>query len=330
MPTTAVKEKPKESAPELNLAPKLKAYLEKVPSKAEEMKTAGAERIAIELEDKPKLALAYQQKYNELVSDIAFILKSELGNSPNEEKFITSIWGIISSNFEVPTPGTMIDRMDEMLEKGTFDCDTCAFLVFDVARQVSVNLAIIHVPGHYFVKTDNFFFETRTGDYHPLAELNGSYPFIFNITSDPSAVSAQSYFIHGDNYCESAPNKAVAFFTKSIALNPIDSFAYWVRGNIYLEKKDYRKAIADYSKCIELAPTVPHGYLGRADAYIKRGEYEKATADYRKALEIGENAHKTSPDDMHALLIKLQAANSLISVDYEKKQAKERAAAKNK
>ena len=62
--------------------------------------------------------------------------------------------------------------------------------------------------------------------------------------------------------------------------------AYTNRGTAYAKKGEVDRAIADYTKTIALNPKHAIAYYNRGVTYEKKGDKEQAIADYRKALEI--------------------------------------------
>jgi tetratricopeptide (TPR) repeat protein len=61
---------------------------------------------------------------------------------------------------------------------------------------------------------------------------------------------------------------------------------YGFRGFAYENKGEWDRAIADYTKAIALEPKGASAYFSRGLAYETKGDKEKAIADLRKALEI--------------------------------------------
>lgn len=64
----------------------------------------------------------------------------------------------------------------------------------------------------------------------------------------------------------------------------VDAITLYIRGNRYLNKRDYDSAIRCYSQAIELYPGNARLYYNRAIAYENLGDTEKAKAAYAQAL----------------------------------------------
>ncbi len=85
-----------------------------------------------------------------------------------------------------------------------------------------------------------------------------------------------------------ALDKAVADFSRSIALNANNQAALHSRAHIYTKRDQWQKAAADYSRLIGLVkdPTQARQlYLARAQAYVQAGRYRDALADDQRLLE---------------------------------------------
>lgn len=83
-----------------------------------------------------------------------------------------------------------------------------------------------------------------------------------------------------------APEKALADLNEALRLNPGDTQAFWGRGAVAFDRKEYDKAIADFSAMIRLAPSEPSGYEWRAKAYAALGDQHKAATDEQRAKEL--------------------------------------------
>jgi tetratricopeptide (TPR) repeat protein len=87
-------------------------------------------------------------------------------------------------------------------------------------------------------------------------------------------------------YMKGEFDRAIADYTKVIALDPKNAKAYYNRGLAYHEKGEVDRAIANYTKAIALDPNFALAYNNRGVAYAMKGDKEQAIADFRKALEI--------------------------------------------
>jgi tetratricopeptide (TPR) repeat protein len=80
---------------------------------------------------------------------------------------------------------------------------------------------------------------------------------------------------------------AMADFNKAIELGFEDVKAYCFRGMIKDKLKNYNGALADFNKALELDPRFAEAYYNRGITKIKLGQKESGCSDLRKALELG-------------------------------------------
>ncbi|MCA9816273.1 MAG: tetratricopeptide repeat protein [Cyanobacteria bacterium HKST-UBA01] len=81
--------------------------------------------------------------------------------------------------------------------------------------------------------------------------------------------------------------EAIDSISAAIAISKLLPEDYTIRGELYLELKEYEKALADFNQALELSPTMaPEAYLGRASAYEHLGKKELADRDRKQAASI--------------------------------------------
>lgn len=85
-------------------------------------------------------------------------------------------------------------------------------------------------------------------------------------------------------------NRAIAFFTGKIAVQPDNTFWYQSRANVHQELGNLDAALADLSEAIRREPKNHYLYNNRAAVYEAKKEYDNAIADYNMALQF-------SPDE---------------------------------
>ena len=118
-------------------------------------------------------------------------------------------------------------------------------------------------------------------------QIRGCTSIIERGKRESKSIRAGAYTNRGTAYQEKGEvDRAIADYTKAIALDPNDATAYNNRGFAYYRKGESDRAIADYTKAIALEPKRARAYFSRGLAYKTRGDKEKAIADLRKALEI--------------------------------------------
>ena len=60
---------------------------------------------------------------------------------------------------------------------------------------------------------------------------------------------------------------------------------FFTSGQIYLEKKDYKKAIRDFETCLEMNPRNADAHLALGKAFEGHGKKKKAAQSYRETLK---------------------------------------------
>ena len=77
---------------------------------------------------------------------------------------------------------------------------------------------------------------------------------------------------------------AIKDFDQCIGLEPTNSAAFNARGNAWQDKKEYDNAIKDYDEAIRLDPKSAPLFNNRGTAWHKKKEYDKAIKDYEDAI----------------------------------------------
>jgi tetratricopeptide (TPR) repeat protein len=81
-------------------------------------------------------------------------------------------------------------------------------------------------------------------------------------------------------------------YTEIIRLNPNNAYAYWNRGEIYLDLKQYGEAINDFTQGLSLKSdltAVTGMHMSRARAYCELRQYEKAIGDDTSLIALRPN-----------------------------------------
>lgn len=84
--------------------------------------------------------------------------------------------------------------------------------------------------------------------------------------------------------------------------NEYRSFAYYTRGTMLLNLKEWDLAATDLTEAIRLNPEDTENYKARAEAYLNNGNYEASFEDVTTALKLNSKA------DVNDLVLQLLAA----------------------
>lgn len=87
------------------------------------------------------------------------------------------------------------------------------------------------------------------------------------------------------------PQQVIAAATRGIQGNPQNDYAYFLRGEAYLQQKQYPKAIRDLNQYLTRHPSSFEGWVLVGDAYSSQGKYDSAIQAFTKALAIQPNVH---------------------------------------
>jgi len=79
------------------------------------------------------------------------------------------------------------------------------------------------------------------------------------------------------------PDAAVAQADRAITLDPLSSFASFIRAGALYEGRRYREAITEMQRALELSPTLVYWDAIDAASYRELGDYSQALARYRAA-----------------------------------------------
>jgi len=235
----------------------------------------GGKRIQIELAARPaEVVHKYVEAWNARVSDIAAIVKDNLASltgRQREERFITEIWGLMNSNLEMRFGENWYGFLYESMQLNRFDCDCSAFFVYDVAKLVGVNVEMIAVLKHVLIKTDNFFFETIKGEYHPIGQIHNYYRE-HQVLAD-WMIPSITYEHLGMAYARKGMHKeSIAASSRAIDLNPDNPLAYYNRAYSYRKTNQLDKALKDLTTAIRLNSDFADAYDNRGLLYIEMGE----------------------------------------------------------
>ena len=80
--------------------------------------------------------------------------------------------------------------------------------------------------------------------------------------------------------------RSIAEITQAIEQNPNNAYAYFWRGEAYMERDEFDHAILDLTQAIQLEPDYIDAYIVRGNAYVLKGDYDNAINDYIKTTDL--------------------------------------------
>ena len=79
---------------------------------------------------------------------------------------------------------------------------------------------------------------------------------------------------------------AIKEINRSISINPLNSFAYNLRGKILMSMGYLNSALVDFDKAIKLNPEETEFYIHRVDILLKKDLYTQALNDFDKIISL--------------------------------------------
>jgi tetratricopeptide (TPR) repeat protein len=107
------------------------------------------------------------------------------------------------------------------------------------------------------------------------------------IVSPTIELTARELLDRGDTlFNQGNKQEAIAYYDRSIALEPKNSAAYMSRGFAHSDLDNKQGAIADYTKAIALDPKSPYPYSSRGHLRLDLGDKQGAIADWQKTASL--------------------------------------------
>ena len=160
-------------------------------------------------------------------------------------------------------------------------------MLFSLAIQVVMIRDVMMAERYAYIGSIGIFFMVANGADHLIEKKRIKLPVMAAITASYLIVTAFTTY----NRTKAWKN------TNTVMSDAIEktSFpvAYLNRGYEYRQKKEYEKAIADYSKAIAVKPNYAKAYHNRGVAYFFTNRDSLAILDFNKALLLDSNYAET-------------------------------------
>ncbi len=110
-------------------------------------------------------------------------------------------------------------------------------------------------------------------------------------SSDPSKANLM-YNEGVKKFKEGEFQKAADLLSKSIAINPKNKYAYFMRGKVYVEMGETDRGVEDLNQAIRIDPNYTDAHFLLSTIFTSTGELEKAKEFIEKVISIDEGHYK--------------------------------------
>lgn len=177
-------------------------------------------------------------------------------------------------------------------------------IIHDLKHDIAIKYYSDSIPYLVVVGKDGKVLKTFTG-YDP--EIGKKLATLMGLKKGKSAedVITNAYKLYDE---QNELDKALKEFQSAIDIDPTDSRAFCGRGEIYLDKKNYKQAKADLSKAIELDAS-------NVRAWSNMGLIDERQRKYDAALKIYKEGLSTNPGNktMQYLVEKIETKLKVIN-----------------
>lgn len=193
-------------------------------------------------------------------------------------------------------------RFSSLVISGKGNCTTLCMLYYLLAEGSPLEMSVVHVPEHYFLRTytDSMSY-TNTEILQQGAHLPDSF---YVATKNISRESIQNgiYMKEGDldHLIDAYSNnlavllqaegdfpRAMEIYSSSLRKYPSNPEIFINRGDCYRSLEQYDLAIRDYTHAINLYDLDPGYFERRGKAYVNFAQCRNAIDDFTSALEKG-------------------------------------------
>lgn len=271
----------------------------------------GERRLELELSENPAMMPAIQHYRSTIEKVLGLIPVSSLKSAREEIIFADIVSALNQCNIQClcnissgACDDDFDDRLCSVLNSNRWDCDTLAFLIFDILTEIGIVSNIVLTAEHAYIKTKNGIFEPTNGKFYITAELPDHKKLIYYEGSDPQKIQAITYNVLGHFYgmtekrtdvfwkigsligFDLVLDTSLSYYTKAIQLIPGYAVAYNNRGTRHKFLGDYGGALRDYSTSISKDSKYPVAYGNRGRLYGNLYQFKKAIPDLEAALKL--------------------------------------------
>ena len=164
--------------------------------------------------------------------------------------------------FVKPTAGLMSFHPAALIAASGTPCRRPTSLASPAGRQRVDRQAVVQRYSEFALKIDNQVVDPNRITFYSVEQVDGP------------DVRLQAPQLNGWAPADQVVpvEQAIEFFTESIRLKPGDSFAYTMRGIIWLqEKQEFDKALADFDEAIRLEPADGSAFSAAAALVLEEG-----------------------------------------------------------
>jgi tetratricopeptide (TPR) repeat protein len=216
-----------------------------------------------------------------------------------------------------------LEASGEATVKGSFiDCDTSAYVVADIFKQLGAEPNILFLPNHailniggksgYYIETTRNTVEEDISMTYYVGQVKVKRKYGTAGTLIPFSESIAYQQAGRDYLYKGEYQKALELFDKLINQFPGFKDAYSDRGFLYFTINDYARAIPDFEKALQTASASSYAdeshYGDLIECYLQLENYEQAIRACSSAIDLGFFRFLPHRADLYSQLGKHQEA----------------------
>ena len=164
-----------------------------------------------------------------------------------------------------------------------FYCLDFSVLYLSVGKEFGIDMSIVSVPNHFFIKTKWGNWET-TDPFDSSNPINNRY---FKWKNNINKLHNDNFYIKGLNISKESIKNGV--YMDELTDKELEGLFYVRLAYDFVNKKDYDSALENYNKSLRLYSNYPKIYLDRAVLYSYKKDYDSAIQDCSEAIKLDPN-----------------------------------------